>query len=211
MIYLFDSGVATNSNYCKQYLSLGSNLKDQVGHGTTMASVIKQISPQSEIISIKLGDQNPSLQDIHQCLKFVDKDGIILFNANFEFQYDVIDFENSLKILSKKHKIIVPAGNNARSIDHYSPARCDFVWTIGSLNKSRQPTKVTNTSGQKNIDFWAVSTNIKALDISGQEVRIFGTSVAAAIAAALSDKYHCKNKFELQLYIDEYNEAMSIN
>lgn len=211
MIYLFDSGVATNSNYCKQYLSLGSNLEDLVGHGTSMASVIKQISPQSELISIKLGDKNPSLQDIYQCLNFVDKDGIILFNANFEFQYDVIDFENSLRILSNKHKVIVPAGNNALSIDHYSPARCEFVWTIGSLNKSRQPTKVTNKNGQKEIDFWVVSTNTKAFNLSGQEIRLFGTSVAAAITAALADRYNCKNKFELQLYIDQYNESVSIN
>lgn len=211
MIYLLDSGVASTSNYCKHYLGLSGNLEDLVGHGTSMASVIKSISPHTELVSIKLGDENPTLHDVEESLKFIHQDGIILFNANFEFQDKLLHLEDSLKTLSTKHKIIVPAGNNSRSIDYYSPARCDFVWTVGSLNKSKQPTKVSNFKGQKEIDLWVVSTNIKAYNSNREEIRIFGTSVAAAIVAALVDKHSCQNKDQLQFYIDQYNDTVAIN
>lgn len=213
MIYLVDSGVNNSVIRCVSHYSPNDNVLDNVGHGTSMASIIKSVDINAEICSIKLGDKNPTLEDAVNCLTYINSlnlqsNDIILFNANFKWNVYLTQFENLLYDLSKKCQIVVPAGNNSESIDNWSPARCDFVYTAGSLNRSRIKTQVTNVDGQvKKIDFHIVSTNVGALDIEGNSIRIFGTSAAAAILAALIHKINTKDLIMLNILVETYNDA----
>ena len=209
MIYMFDSGVEPASGYCTNYFSRG-DLIDRVGHGTSMASIIKSISKESKIYSVKIGDHKPRLDDIEECLQYVtslnvDSDDFILFNANLPQSSKLENFNSYIRDLSTKCKIIVPAGNNSSSIDNFSPANNPNVWTIGSLNKSKKITSVSNLNGNKGIDIWVVSTNTPAFTKEMMPIRLFGTSVAAAITAALADQFKIKNKQELIKITEKYN------
>jgi len=216
MIYLFDSGVTFENNDCVEAYAVNQEPQDNVGHGTCMASVIKSINSSCKIYSIKIGNDKPKISTVLQCLNFVEQQetngqDIILFNANFSSLLDISMFESKLKQLSKKYLIIVPAGNDASSVDLYSPARCSFVLTVGSLNKSKKITSVSNIDGTKKIDLWVVSTNTLAQDRDQNPVRLFGTSVAASIAAALSDLNGTKDIDSLRKLVTEYNDTIAFN
>lgn len=216
MIYLFDSGVTPSNQFCIQAYAANKDIHDNVGHGTCMASVIKSVNASCKIYSVKIGDDKPKISTVLQCLDFVEQQetngqDIILFNANFSSLLDISTFESKLKQLAKKYLIIVPAGNNASSIDLYSPARCSFVLTVGSLNKSKKITSVSNIDGTKKIDLWVVSTNTPAWDRDQNPVRLFGTSVAASIAAALADLNGTKDIDSLRKLVTEYNDTIAFN
>lgn len=217
MIYLVDSGVNNSIIKCNSHFSPNNNVNDKVGHGTSMASIIKSVDINADIFSIKLGDENPTLDDAITCLHYlnsldIQSSDVILFNANFKYTLYLTQFENLLYCLSKKCVIIVPAGNNSDSIDNWSPARCDFVYTVGSLNKSRIKTKATNVDGKiKKVDFYIVSTNVGALNLSGNAIRVFGTSAGAAILAALMHKIRSQDKNMLDILVDTYNDEAGFN
>lgn len=216
MIYLFDSGIDPSTKYCTASYAVNNDSQDNVGHGTCMASVIKSVNSNCQIFSIKIGDDKPKLSNVLQCLDFLEQQetngqDIILFNANFSSSSDVSLFEQKLSNLAKKFLILVPAGNNGSSIDQYSPARCHFVLTVGSLNKHKKITSVSNTDGVKKIDLWVVSTNTPAVDKNENSVRLFGTSVAASIAAALADSKPIRDIEILKKLINTYNENVSVN
>lgn len=214
MIYLFDSGATLENKDCVEAYAVNQEPQDYVGHGTCMASVIKSINPLCEIYSVKIGDSNPKLNTVYLCLDYLaqrvtsDQD-ILLFNANFNYSPELSLLESRLSELSKKFLIIVPAGNNAAPVDLYSPARCPFVLTVGSLNKSKKITSVSNLSGNKIIDLWVVSTNTPAFDRAQKQIRLFGTSVAASITAALADLHKVKDKDKLQEIITNYNNSVA--
>jgi len=216
MIYLLDSGVSVNTNYCIDRFDLKNLPDDEVGHGTSMASVIKNVSPNSQITSIKIGNDKPTLKDVLSCLEYVSSKAVegykvLLFNANFLNQKETKILELKLESMKEDFVILVPAGNNSSSVDLYTPAHCNYVWTVGSLNKNKKITSVSNVDGNKIIDFWVVSTNVPAINKEKQSVRLFGTSVAASIAAALADKYQITNKNVLNNLIEEYNGSVAFN
>ena len=215
MLYLADSGVNDAVIKCVSHFSPNNDPTDRVGHGTSMAYIIKSVAPTSEIISVKLGDQNPNLHDTLRCLEFIDKtaiSGVLLFNANFKATENVNDLEDFLDHLAKKLTLIVPAGNNADSIENYSPARCNFAYTIGSLNKSRKLTSVSNFDGNsKKVDLYAISTSIPSLNANGQPIKVFGTSVAAAIVAALIDSQETNDKDIIKALVESYNDKLAFN
>jgi len=215
MIYLVDSGVNDAVVKCLTHFSINDDPTDRVGHGTSMAYIIKSVAPTSEITSVKLGDQNPNLCNTLRCLDFIDKtatSGVLLFNANFPATENIKELESILGHLASRLTIVVPAGNNADSIEHYSPARCNFVYTIGSLNKSRKPTSVTNfDSVSKKIDLYVVSTSIPSLNANGQPIKVFGTSVAAAIVAALIDSQETNDNNIIKASVEKYNDKLAFN
>lgn len=217
MIYLFDSGVDPSFNFCTDYFSVTNDHYDRVGHGTVMASVIKSVHTKAKITSIKIGDLNPSLENILLALSYPesrpsqDKVNIILFNANFLNHNSIVEFESKLLDLSKKFTVVVPAGNNADCVENYTPARCNFIWNVGGLNKSKEITSVSNFQGSnRKIDFWVVSTNITATNNKNEKVKVFGTSVAASITAALIDKNQTLDKNQIENLIEEFNASTAI-
>lgn len=216
MIYLFDSGATLENKDVVESYAVDQEPQDQVGHGTCMASLIKTINPNCKIYSIKIGDSKPKLDTVQSCLNYIEQrpvgdNDIILFNANFNFSTALSLFESRLSELSKKFLIIVPAGNNSALVDLYSPARCPFVLTVGSLNKSKKITSVSNLSGNKIIDLWVVSTNTPVFDRANNQIRLFGTSVAASIAAALADLHKVKDKDKLSQIINDYNDTVAFD
>lgn len=218
MIYLLDSGVEPSLNFCTENFSTCGHYTDVIGHGSSMASIIKSIHPDAKISNVKIGDSKPNLLNIKKCLEYLESKelfediNIILFNANFPYETLLDEFEAKLRTLSNKFIIVVPAGNNSTDVTSYTPARCNFVWNVGSLNKSNKPTQVTNFGNESRaIDFWIVSTNTNAISKDNKKIRVFGTSVAASILAALIDKHQIIDKIILEKVVNNYNESVSIN
>lgn len=188
MIILLDTGYSGTR--------LFNSPQDEIGHGTIMANFILDYCGNSDVV-IRQIQQTTTITNmkilLDDLIQLVGADDLVVvpwvINRNDEI-------DNRFSKLARKCTVIGAAGNDGKNIDLFTPARNPDVITVGCLNKSGMPAKLSNRSNTKSIT-WMFGTNMTQHGIAGK-VNCTGTSVSCAIYAGLlyrARKTRCADTF----------------
>ena len=195
-VAILDSG--SNIPYTEGISLIDGTVKDFNGHGTLMAKIVKEVSPQAELYIVKVMGKNglaPNENSLILGIEWAISKNVDVINMSLRFKHSE-RLHNAVKKAHEKGIIIVAAAGNKTSrmgalTSHATPgasqykvaypARYSEVIAVGALNRNG---KVYEAS------------------ISGEEVEMFckgykgkkaGTSIASAYAAGLAAKIISKN------------------
>ena len=173
VIALIDTG-ASGDNVVKQLSVLGEDVNDNNGHGSSLADVIKDASPNTKIISIKALNENGNgtVASVYVAIKLAIDSNVDIILCPFS----ALGYSEAIRSIiaeatDKGIKVVVSAGNDADSALNYCPANIAEAITVGALNEEGKAAEFSNFG--ENIDAW---------------VQADSTSVASAkLAAALAN------------------------
>lgn len=186
IIAVLDTGISETTTINKEKILNGFNVIhpfqkpiDKNGHGTKMAEIIHQMSPDNEILPVKvISDQNKinhpflSLGILYSILKGADV-------VNMSFSYTPKDFMTSIMIKIGEAKGVVfvaAAGNEGKKTVDF-PANQKGVISVGSYDKISKKISDFSNYGSK-IDVFAPSDDTPA--VPGE-----GTSMSAAFVTGI--------------------------
>lgn len=207
-VYVVDTGInddifAKLGYTCDHLYSVCGNFADVETHGTTMAQLVKSVSPESHLKIVKLTDPSvtATLDNILDCYDAILKDfttdnnkpGIVSMSWGIP-QNALIDYATS--VLSDKGLIIVcSAGNTGINVNEITPAGNPFVYTVGASDKYDRV--ITFDSGTSEIivnhgeelNFFAPGVDISYMNAAGDWAAGSGTSFSCAVAAGAIAQY----------------------
>jgi subtilisin family serine protease len=190
------------------------NEKDILGHGTAMASIIKDIAPGATLYVVRMADQGPDVSDAM----------LGIAAGSFHYQADIINlsfglpegktcslcgaqaagssvFRRFLASLSGKAMaamgppvLVAATGNDGRTNGFDSPARWDFTLAVGSINKTQTRSSFSNY-GTKFHDRYIMMPGGEEQQgaitewIGEASYKCAGTSAAAAYASGVLALY----------------------
>ena len=180
-IYLIDSGINiidSTDGYSKT-----GDFGDDDGHGTSMAYIIRSVS-KCEIVNIKIPREPTALDIVDSLSAIVEmRPGIVSANWVVQCHHEIDAALNQL--LDLGFDIVSPVGNTTGDFSQLLPASNPRVIAVGSINKSGIIASHCNFSKTKKIDLFANGTNISAINHTGKQITITGTSAASALVAGL--------------------------
>ena len=172
---------------------------DNNGHGTSMANVIANIAPESEIYSVKVLDSDGEgyYSDIIKGINWAienDIDIICMSFGAFNYSYfleEVIDNAFNAGIV-----MVAASGNNGSEKMHY-PAAYNQVISVGACDENGNALDFTN--GKELVDVYAPGSKIILENHRGTKLSNKGTSVSAAqvvgvVSLIKSAKSECSNR-----------------
>ena len=178
MIYILDSGYA-GKHQILYFDTAGKT--DNVGHGTDTVDLVRLYNRRVEICLIS-SEANKSTAKLHKL--FARLRAIVTVNDILLIPWVIIEdtnIDNDINELAALCHVICAAGNNSDSVDYYSPARATNAITVGCLNKSGAPAKLSNHPTLAKPLEYMYGTNIQI----DENRTVTGTSASAAIYAAL--------------------------
>ncbi len=117
-ILVYDSGIAKSQNDYIKTTDLGFGTIDEAKHGSVVCDIIRLLSPNSEIESVKILDKNntTTLEVLIEALKYgIDSDcDVICLALSVECEEDCIPLHNILANMDNKGKIIICSNMNRR-------------------------------------------------------------------------------------------------
>lgn len=185
---------------------------DFCGHGTAVAGIIvgqreqdfKGIAPGVSLKSYKIADESGTtnnnyiinaLDSILEYNRQNPGNKINIINISYGLETDNYELKNKLaEVYSSGIAIISASGNDGRQGLLY-PARYDFVFAAGSINRDRTVSDFSNWG--KELDFVLPGSSLKTLGLNNDYVWVRGTSFSSAyltgIAALATQAF--KNKY----------------
>lgn len=165
-------------------------LGDDVAHATAVAAVIAAVAPTAEILPIRVLGGTGGLADIEAGLRVARErqaDIIVMpFGVNLEATENApqaaID-ELLSNAAGAGALLVAPAGNTGSELVQY-PASHTNVLSVGSLDAGGEPAPFSAFGA--GVDLFAPGVNISSLDPLGNEIRLSGGSLSAAIVAGLA-------------------------
>ena len=212
-IGIVDSGISSFAgiNYIKgfNYISNTDDTEDDVGHGTALAAIVSSISPDAEIVPLKVTGKlfmttaeitskaiyqavddfkcdilllsfgQPDTEELYQAIKYAKENGVIMISA----------VGNEGFISYRKNKIYYPAGY-------------DEVIGVGSANSIGD----VSFFSQRNNSVFIVTRGekLESLNTDGTERLVTGTSFSAASIAGLVANMGMED-------VDEVKEYLKLN
>lgn len=169
-----------------------SNYHDNDGHGTSVTSIISSsnygVAPESDIYSVKV-DLSLSyeivINQVIEGLRWCINNKMDIVNMSFGFpSYESNELEDVCFEAKQNGIILVCAAGNT-SINAYLaiPARYDSTISISNIDKNNVISKTSSYSF--GIDFCCYGENIVALDNSGENTIVSGTSFSSAIVSGI--------------------------
>lgn len=172
--------------------------EDLNGHGTHIAGVIGAlnnsigvvgIAPGTEVVAVKVLSRNGIgvLSSILTGLEYVGAQAKVgdVVNLSFSGRASAI-FDRAVAALGEKGiRIVIAAGNSARTIEMVSPARVEapFVFTVSAIDTSGAFAVFSNFG--KGVDFSEPGMDILSTYKEGSYAVLSGTSSAAPHLAGL--------------------------
>lgn len=209
-IGIVDSGISSSSgiDYVKgfNYISNSDDTEDDTGHGTALAAIVSSISPDAEIVPLKISGESflttaeitskaiyqavddfkcdilllsfgqPDTEELHQAIKYAAANGVIMISA----------VGNEGFISYRKNKIYYPAGY-------------DEVIGIGSTDEIGD----VSYFSQRNNSVFVVAKGekLKSLNADGTERLVTGTSFSAASIASFVANMEIEDADEVKEYL----------
>lgn len=207
---IVDSGISSSSgiNYIEGYnfISNSDDTEDDIGHGTALAAVILSISPDSDIVPLKVSGESYittakiTAKAIYQAVDDF-KCEILLLSFG---QPDTDGLYDAIEYAEEKGVILISAVGNEGYISYrknkiYYPAGYDEVIGVGSTNDKGE----VSFFSQINNSVFVVTNGekIKSLDIDGKGILATGTSFSAATIAGLAAKNRIEDTDEFKEYL----------
>ncbi len=194
---LVDSGVDLNEfSYVAGYDFVNEDEvpEDEHGHGTLMASIIKKIAPDVQLLVAKVLDKNGSgfSSNLLRAFDFCKQNKAKIINlslggGSFDGFCDAepaAEAANKL-FLENNIFIVASAGNNGLNNELSMPACASQVFSVGSVNKNDEVSHFSNRAAF--LDMFAPGENIKINDkfYSGTS---FSTPFVSSASALLFEK-----------------------
>ena len=185
-IVIIDTGV---NGADEAYSVIGSDVKDQNGHGTFMAEQIKESTNKAYIISVKaVGDNGKgNVSDVYTALQYVAdlKPDIILMAISIKDKPDEYAALRSLiEDTASKTVLIASAGNNNADASKYLPAGADGVITIGAVKEDYYKTATSNYGDAVDYYVVAASTSEAAASFVGKYIAKDDSGVVVSYAGS---------------------------
>jgi subtilisin family serine protease len=195
--------------------------KDNYGHGTAMASIIKDIATGAKIYAVRMSDQDPDVSEamlgisagsFHYAadilnLSFGLPEGTVCLQCGAQPAVSRVlkRFLQSLaeKAVSTNGKpvLVAATGNDGRSTGFDSPARWDFALAVGSITEALDRSAFSNYGTKLHARYIMMPGGEEQQGAASEWVgeathKCFGTSVAAAYASALLALYMSDSKYQ---------------
>ena len=202
-IAILDTGCAYESLTEMNFVGGNSYADDENGHGTAIASIIKDIAPRSNLFIAKIADKNGDAHasDIIAGIDWAVKNNVDIITLNVYNRIGKEDLcpvtlaiENAVK---KGVVCVLPAGNSGEDVKNFQPSNSENAIVVMSCNSKSKPSSFSNWGG----DIFALGEDIATESIKnpkiGEEmnderVKVGGTSFASAevtgAAALLEEK-----------------------
>lgn len=202
-IAILDTGCAYESLTEINFVGGNSYADDENGHGTAIASIIKDIAPRSNLFIAKIADKNGNAyaSDIIAGIDWAVKNNVDIITLNVYSRIGKEDLcpvtlaiENAVK---KGVVCVLPAGNSGEDVKNFQPSNSENAIVVMSCNSKSEPSFFSNWGG----DIFALGEGIATESIKnpriGEEmgnerVKVDGTSFASAevtgAAALLEEK-----------------------
>lgn len=208
--YIDKKGFSFDDYFSNRLGSLSASYKDDNGHGTAVAGIVAQSTPDNvKILPIKCLDSQGTGSELAVYT------GILHALDN---NADVInlscgtDEDSSLynEIMDTAHKmgvtVVVAAGNEKQDVNNISPACIPSVITVSSMNENMKFSNFSNY-GDK-IDFVAPGENIAVIDYKGGYCTENGTSFSAPLISSVVAQLLCANPY---FTAEEIYELLKLN
>lgn len=195
--------------------------KDNFGHGTAMASIIKDVAKGAEVYAVRMSDQDPDVSEamlgigagsFHYAadilnLSFALPEGTTCPHCGAQSGVSKV-LKRFLQSLAEKavsangEPILVAAtGNDGRSTGFDSPARWDFAVAVGSITEALDRSAFSNYGTKLHAHYIMMPGGEEKKDTISEWVgeathKCYGTSVAAAYASALLALYMSDSKYK---------------
>ncbi len=197
-IAVLDSGVDTDHEFLIERLlpndvnlsSTGEpdNCEDDFGHGTHVAGIIVDNTPDSVKIKpykVLNYDGKGSTSLIAIAVDMAVEDGVDIINLSLTAEGVHQMLEDSINEAVKQNiNVIVAAGNNSADLSKktYSPACVESAVTVSAVDKNQKLSRYSNYNGT--IDIAAPGDNIKSCYLNNTYSLMSGTSMAAPQVAS---------------------------
>jgi len=195
--------------------------KDNFGHGTAMASIIKDVAKGAKVYAVRMADQGPDVSDAM----------LGMSAGSFHYAADIINlsfglpegtacphcgahasvsrvFKRFLHSLSEKpisgngEPVLVAAtGNDGHTTGFDSPARWDFTVAVGSITNARDRSSFSNYGTKLHSQYIMMpggeEQNGSITEWVGEATqKCYGTSAAAAYASGVLALYMSDDKYQ---------------
>lgn len=197
-VAVLDSGVDTDHEFLKDRLipndvnlsSTGdtNSCEDDYGHGTHVAGIIVDNSPDSVKIKpykVLNYDGKGSTSLIAIAVDMAVADGVDIINLSLSAEGENQMLKESIDEAVKQNiNVIVAAGNNTADLSKkiYYPACIESAVTVSAVDKNQRLSKYSNYNGT--IDIAAPGDNVKSCYLNNTYSLMSGTSMAAPQVAA---------------------------
>lgn len=176
-IYILDQGYGgTNS-------VVTGDINQHSPHGTIMADTVSAINPRAHIHALAMpqcGTIDLVVEKISWLSEKVQSDDLVLFGW---VSHHNLEVDQAVTDLAQRCMVVVPAGNMASHIRHFSPTVVSGVTTVVALNGKNQLMSLSNYGCDQCPTVGMYGVPMPHL---GHVER--GTSVAAAIYAGLMSR-----------------------
>jgi minor extracellular protease Epr len=182
----FDGNLVIKGGY--NCIDKSNNYSDDDGHGTSVTSIISSVAPESDIYSVK-ADLSVSndivIKQVVEGLRWCIVNKMDIVNMSFGFNgYESNELEDLCTEAKKKGiMLICAAGNNSINAYLAIPASYDSTLAISNVDKNNV---ISNTSSYSfGMDFCCYGEGLIALDKSGKNTTVSGTSFSSALASGI--------------------------
>lgn len=199
-VAVMDSGIDAGNvkvkgyrNFVQEDALVPTYFEDLSGHGTSIAGVINDIAPESQIYSVKvMNSQNiASLSDVVMGIYWCIENDIDIINMSFGTNVKSEILQKAIRDASNAGILLIAAaGNNGNNGGVEYPAAFDEVMAVGAVDSLAQKTQESAVGEE--IDLVAPGQQIVSEGLFGMDIVTGGTSMAvphvAAVAAVIWSK-----------------------
>lgn len=161
---------------------------EAVGHGTMVAGLVDQMSPQSQLAIARVADSDghATAWRVLCGVAFAANSGAEVVNISLGSQTQIVAFRGVLDWCDEMNMVVVaPIGNDNHFGASY-PSQVAKAICVSGLNPNN--TKASFSNWDRTADISAPATGIYSLDVNGGEGLWSGTSFASPIVAgAIAD------------------------
>jgi hypothetical protein len=200
------------------------NLKNSIeadtnGHGTAMASIIRDVAPQANVVAIRISDGFPRMWKLMEGISAASfqhqadiiniscgldniptacpKCGLASPGLSTNMQYFLEDISQKEVGIHGPPLLLASTGNNARSNGYCYPAFWNFTIAVGSINSTIARSRFSNYWISSSHPAFVVmpggdedsSSNATEWVGEGNDAKCIGTSPATAYASAMLALY----------------------
>ncbi|GAA3005955.1 S8 family serine peptidase [Actinokineospora diospyrosa] len=206
--YLIDSGITSNQAEFGTRARVGADFLggtgvDCHGHGTHVAGVVggktHGAAKETALVALRVLGCDGLGRDSHvlDAVEWVTRNGtrpaVVTMSVTMD-QAGAGD-EAVRRSIDAEFTYVVAAGNDSADSCGFSPGRVSEAITVAATD--RTDTRPAWSNYGRCVDFFAPGSDIPSLGRLGQEVRMSGTSVAAAHVAGIVAGYIARNPFAM--------------
>ncbi|MBQ4493607.1 MAG: S8 family serine peptidase [Elusimicrobiaceae bacterium] len=216
-VAVLDSGINPHKNFNSANIEIADitgaqDPFDSCGHGTAVAGIIagqrgddfKGIAPAVNLKSYKIADESGTtnnnyiinaLESVLEYNRQNPNKKINIINISYGLEQDNFELKNKLAEAYASGITIISASGNEGVQGLLYPARYDFVFAAGSMDRNKTISDFSNWG--KELDFILPGSGLKTLGLNNDFVWVRGTSfssayltgIAALATQAFKEKY----------------------